>query len=598
MHLLRTQDSRGLTEMSERYIRRELVPCAPRPKAYLRILAATLVVIFGFCHGHVLAQTAGELAPETFQPANQRPVSPIRLSGEVGSPAPAGAESLFVQIGDIEIKDALPQMAAAHQEIRERLVGRRVSAAEVFAAAARLEADYAKAGFVLSRIVLPPQTLRDGGTLQLVVVNGFVERIDTSNVPEPVRERIERLTDPLVGKPGVPLKEIERQLWLAGDTYGVALGSALSAGATPGGTVVVLEPEYKRVTGFVGLDNPVADDLGKAILNTGIELNGLLSMGETFYGRFSTAPRDVFKSRPQYRTIAAGFVFPLGTDGWTFNLEAMSSKTTPTDQFVPNASDYERLSLRFFYPWIRSSVLNVSTQFTFDRIGDQQSLLAGGGEIPIYQDEMSVLRASADVLYQAENGGVLEGGLILSQGLDAFGARRPPTGGLPLSRAGADAVFTKLVMSARYRVPLSEQFALSLNARAQSSFGDPLLSSEQFNVAGTRELSTFDAGTVRGDNGWVARAEVSMPIQGAMGGIPTLFSPYIFGAYGQVNLEQPTVLEQSTVKASSYGIGVDITSLLENRFQSGSLRVEYGRGNRDDLRPDGNRFSFVGTYRF
>ncbi len=546
----------------------------------------------------VSAQTAGQLVPDSFQPANQKPVGPVQLSGEVGAQAPAGAESLFVNIGDIEIKDALPQMAAAHQELRDRLIGRRVSASEVFAAAARLEADYAKAGFVLSRIVLPPQTLRDGGTLKLVVINGFVERIDTSNVPAPVRERIESLTSQLVGRPGVQLKEIERQLWLAGDTYGVALGSALSAGATPGGTVVVLEPDYKRVTGFVGIDNPVDDDLGQFILNTGIELNGLMSLGETFYGRFSTAPDNPFASNPQNRILAAGAVFPIGTNGWTVNLEATSSKTTPSDQIVPNASDFERISLRLFYPWIRSRALNLSTQAALDVTDDQQVLLTGGGEVPVYRDKLSVLRLSADLVSLRDNGGVLEGGVVLSRGLDALGARRAGGGGVPLSRGGADAVFTKLVMSARYRVPLNEQLALSLSGRVQSSFGDPLLNSEQFSIAGTRELSSFDAGKLQGDNGWVARAELSAPIQGTLGSVPTLFSPYVFGAYGQVNLEQPTVLEQSTVKASSYGIGVDISTLFEDRFQSGSLRIELGRGNRDDSRPDGTRFSVVGTYRF
>ena len=56
--------------------------------------------------------------------------------------------------------------------------------------------------------------------------------------------------------------ELERQLLLAGDVAGVALGSALTTGQQPGGTVIALDPEFQKVTGFAGFDNFAPDDLG------------------------------------------------------------------------------------------------------------------------------------------------------------------------------------------------------------------------------------------------------------------------------------------------------------------------------------------------
>src|SRR5690606_25811986 len=99
-------------------------------------------------------------------------------------------------------------------------------------------------------------------TLRIAVVDGFVETVDTTNAPPEIRRRIEALTAPLVGRPGLTMTELERQLLLAGDVSGVALGSALATGSRPGGTVIALDPQYRKVTGFVGFDNFAPTELG------------------------------------------------------------------------------------------------------------------------------------------------------------------------------------------------------------------------------------------------------------------------------------------------------------------------------------------------
>lgn len=53
---------------------------------------------------------------------------------------------------------------------------------------------------MLVRVVIPQQSLRNGERLRLVVVNGFIERLDTAAIPEPVRGRINRVIRPLTGR--------------------------------------------------------------------------------------------------------------------------------------------------------------------------------------------------------------------------------------------------------------------------------------------------------------------------------------------------------------------------------------------------------------
>ncbi|WP_372571876.1 ShlB/FhaC/HecB family hemolysin secretion/activation protein [Ruegeria jejuensis] len=548
--------------------------------------------------GPVLAQSASNLAPSTFQPESLRPSSgPVTVARDPGASAPPGSENLFVTVGNVDLQGALPQMAQANAAFRQSLIGKQVAVARIFSAVRRLETEYAEAGFVLARVVLPQQTLRDGGTLRIVVVDGFIESIDSNRVPEPVRNRIVSLTNPLIGKRGIRLRDIERALLLAGDTYGVRLSSTLKAGQADGGTILVLDGEYKRLTGSYGFDNLLENDLGTVNFNAGLELNSALGLGETFYGRIGGAVQDYFSSDPRYRIFAAGAVVPIGTNGMTFNIEGTASRANPDRDFAPTTSEFDRLSFRLYYPWIRSRQFNLTSQLIFDRVSDEQKLVSDAGDLPIYNDDLSVLRATLDGGWTFENGAALQAGAVFSKGLDAFGASSE-SDDTPLSVQGASAEFNKLVISARYDMAFNTNWILGLSGRAQTSFGDPLVTSEQMSVAGTGEMSTFDAGTLQGDDGYILRAEIGRQNRTTVGGFPILVKPYLFGAYSHLGLEEPTVVEQSTTKASAYGVGVEVLMLEESSFSSGTLRLEFGRGERDDNGPEGNRFGIVASRRF
>ena len=98
-------------------------------------------------------------------------------------------------------------------------------------------------------------------------------------------------------------------------------------------------------------------------------------------------------------------------------------------------------------------------------------------------------------------------------------------GGEPFSRQGAEAEFTKLVLNARYDAAIDTNWRLGLSGRVQSSFGDPLVTSEQMNVAGSGELSAFDAGSLRGDSGWTVRAELGHQSQVDFSDVTNPYTP-------------------------------------------------------------------------
>lgn len=553
------------------------------------------------------SQTASSVTPESFQPQLQNLNGTVVFSGNTGTQAPPGSEQIGITLSGVTLEGGFPQMAAANAAFEQRLTRGRIPVSELFDASADLEAAYAQAGYVLARVVLPQQSLRDGGVLRISVVDGFVEAVDTSQAPPNIRRRIETLTGPLVDRKGLTMTQLERQLLLAGDVSGVALGSALATGQQPGGTVIALDPQFRRITGFVGFDNfappelgsIAPDDLHGLVLNSGFELNSLLGYGETVYGRLSASPKGLLSDDPRYRVLALGAVVPVGSSGLAMNVEVTTSDTTPDNAEQPTRSDFDRQSFRLIYPWIRSRQMNLTTQLMLDRQKDRMNAMAGGLP-PFFQDQITVLRFGANLSYNHEDGAFSEAGLILSRGIDALGARTAAEAaaqGVPLSRAGADATFGKIVGSAAHQRALGENYALSVSGRFQTSFSDPLVTAEQFSIAGPNELSAFDSGDLRGDSGWVLRAELSNPRAVELRGTPFTFSPYVFAGVGQVSIEQPTISETSRESAHAYGIGLDLVSRTGSRFRSNSLRIEYGKGEREHG-PDDSRVSFSGNFRF
>lgn len=565
------------------------------------VSAAVLALL---CASSSLAQTASQVTPDVEPQRATRQA--LVFSGTPGLRAPEGAQALMVTLADVVVEGGKPELAQQTAEIEAALTGRRVSVAEIFAKARDLEAAYADAGYVLVRVVVPAQTLNDGGTLRLTVVDGFLERLDAEGVPEPVRGRVVALVEPLLRRPDVTLAEIERRLLLAGDTPGVALRTALASGVEPGGAVLIVSADFDPVMPFVAIDNTLPESLGTWSVTAGLDINNFFNAGEVLYFRAVGHPRfngdddlyGIFDNDPQYRSLTAGGIVPLGDSGLAFNLEGTLTQTTPESTLgIQTASRFERLSARLDYALVRSRALDLNVGLVFDIQNEYQDLITGVGDLGLSEDRLRILRLTGDGAWSSDFG-LLTAAATLSFGLDAFGARsaEDATPSLPLSRQGADATFQKLELELGYYHTLAPHLAVGISAKAQTSFGEPLLRSEQIGIASLDELSTFDAGSLTGDSGWVARAEVSAPFDIATGEISLVASPYVFGAIGSVYLEEPTVLEEAEIRASSVGLGVRFGA-SDGKDISSTLTLEYGRAFRDDG-PDDDRFTLVGSMRF
>lgn len=569
----------------------------------------------------VSAQTASQLTPATARPL-PRPDGGrgIVIPATSGPEVPAGAAHLTVRLSGVtvegEVDLSLAEVAAVRRGLEARLVGRTIGVAEVFAAARDLEAAHARAGRVLTRVVVPPQRLTDGGRLRLIVVAGFVERVDLSAVPEPVRGRIEALVGGLVGRRSLDVGEIERDLLLAADTPGTTLRSTLTAGRESGGSVLVLEARHRPITGTLSADNSVSHSLGGLQTSLALQANGVFGFGEQFYLQAGGLPRlggdgDLFGAAARNRQLSIGTVVPIGLAGTTFNVEATRTDSSPSPTGAQIfASRFERLSARLRHPLVRSRAFSLIGEVAFDAEEEEMRSIAPAVG-PLSLDRLRVLRVSEEVVWTTPWDALVNGRLSASFGIDGLGARdaASATALLPLSRQGSDAAFGKLDVALHYGQTLHEHLTIDLFGRAQTSFGRPLPRAEQFSLTGAAALSAFDTGAFQGDSGLVGRLEVASPWRFDRPGGLVVVSPYAFGAWGEAWLMQPTAVETASVAAAAWGLGLKLgaapnppghasPSSLGGILEQTTLTLEWGHQNRSDGQRAGDAFRIQGAVQF
>ena len=536
----------------------------PKPKPRLtnvrRILdTATLFFLLiatpTLCRAQIAAPS--QLTPQSLRPDSGSRDQGIALSGQPALTPPAGAENLNVLVGDVRVDGAFAELASQTAACVGEISGKRVSVAQIYAFARAIEQAYARAGYALARVVIPPQNLVNQGTLVIVVVDGFIEDIDVAGVPASVRSVVAARLSFLAGRRHLRLGVIERGLLVAGDIPGLKLRSTLMRGASDGGTRLVLEGDHDLVTGSLGTDNRLSRSLGTWQLRGSIAANNALGFGEQIYGTAGSGAdlTAAVAGLSPLTVYGGGVVIPLGTDGLTLNPEYTHSKTlTSQAPGVPaSLGTFDRFALRMRDPviWTRSSSLGINLSVEYVT----QQLQAPAFGVTLSNDRYGVVRMGPDYAMSLPWGAGLQLGAALSQGLGGRTAADAVASGVPLSRAGAEPDFTKITGNVRVSQPLPGDMRFDLIGFGQLSMGKPMMRSEQFALDGTDAVSAFAAGTFNVDQGATLRGELVRPFVARFDTVGATVSPYVFGSFGRGWLFDVTSVEQSIINAGAIGFG-------------------------------------------
>jgi len=179
-----------------------------------------------------------------------------------------------------DIEGEFEEFVAIRRELAAPLIGKRVTVAQVFDFATKLQEAYVQAGYLLVRVVVVPQELAEAARVKIRVIDGFIERIDVTALPGAVQNRIAAVLAPLFQKRHLTQNELERRLLLAADTPGLELRSTFAPGQEIGGSVLILTGLHRPVSVSAYIDNAMPVTFG-TLQNVGLlALNSVLGAGE------------------------------------------------------------------------------------------------------------------------------------------------------------------------------------------------------------------------------------------------------------------------------------------------------------------------------
>ena len=513
-----------------------------------------------------------------------------------GAQIPAQAKTLSFKLLGFDIQGGFDEFAEQTKALEDPLVGKKVTVAQIFEFADQLQQVYAKGGYPLVRVVILPQEFEGAARIKLRVIDGFIERFDLSALGQAVNGRVAAVLAPLLNKKHLKQYELERALLIAGEAPGLVLNATFAPGKQVGGSVMVLTGRYRPVSLSLYMDNDMPAVFGTGQAVTSISANSLLGLGEQLNLSAAGLPdEDYVSNLPTRRYLSGSFSIPLTRDGWLLSIGGTDGITTPkVDPTVATKGIYNQGYVKVSYEALKARDYELTLNERFEPANETIETLLFTPALPLSEDRVRPIRTGADGIWRLrESGTVITYGANYSRGLDAFGARTAAdaTALVPLSRMGADAVFNKLDGHIEIDQSLQQDFFANFYAAGQDSFHQAMLTSEQFDIDGTKLLSGFTAGALPGDTAWVVRGELgrSFQTQGIPGGV--VMSPYLFAATGERILEDPSPgLELGSVHATNYGAGIRFNLLPPtDQWPSGYAFVEASHRQTNDPGLSGDR---------
>jgi len=560
-----------------------------------RILAAIFCLGCGLLSGGMAA--AQVINPATLEPTPQlrRPGAGVRVGGAQPEKdsllTPANADKTFITIRSVNVDGAFPELEEQTAALIGEIQGQRVSLAKVYEFARALRDAYWKAGYWLALITIPPQNFQSGA-IRIVVIDAFIEDLDLSAVSERARDLVRARLEPLVGKRHLTLAEFERRIILIGDIAGVTGRSAIKKVSTDG-WILTIDVTEKLVSAVTSVSNRLPWQVGTWQFSQTGSVNNVFGLGEQFYATASSSSDfdRFFDGSSRFMSYGGGGVVPIGIDGLRLGAGYVAVRQLPRPTPWPGtlpiqfAGLYERAYVQASYPLILTLKQSLRVQATYDfttnilrqRAGSPGFLPPIGFGFDQYRDRYSSFGFTTEwaFLFPWAWGGSATNTASYSHGLGGRAADNPLAawvlGGTPLSRPGASPAYNKFWAETRIYQPLPEGFQVSLIARAQTSFGAPLMLPEQLSLdGGNAWISGFAAGTLNVDRGVVVRSELSRPFKPELWFLQNgVAAPYIFGAWGRgvrewpfMQITVPFIRELKAIEAESVGGGIRINTAI------------------------------------
>jgi hemolysin activation/secretion protein len=483
--------------------------------------------------------------------------APSVTGPDVKTTVPDGAEKIVFALEGLNIQGNTIFSEADLRPIYAEKIGTDINLADMLNIADKITAKYRNAGYILTRAVVPEQTLSKRATVTIQVVEGFISRVriegDLSNnaILNGYAREIEAIRP-------ITAKTLERYLLLANDIPGVKVEGILQRSPNlPGAAELAFKTERKIFSGGVSIDNRGSKYLGPLQTSIAASLDNALGLAEQLGINYQTSGNG------ELSYYGASASIGINSQGTRISLTGSHTRTQPGFDLerIETRGNSDNLGVQISHPFIRAREENLSGFMRLDGRDTENSQLG------VVTSEDRIRSARVGINYQVADtwDGINSANLLYSQGLNALGAKR--SGSANLSRTAGQSDYQKLNLELQRIQSLTQDVNLVVSASGQYAFDD-LLASEQFGLGGNNFGRGYDASEITGDNGIAGSAEVQYNYRG----VPyvEVMQPYAFYDAGEISLKTPLASEKKERSLSSTGIGLRLK--INDNF-SGNLEL-------------------------
>ncbi|MBF0560980.1 MAG: ShlB/FhaC/HecB family hemolysin secretion/activation protein [Alphaproteobacteria bacterium] len=456
---------------------------------------------------------------------------------------PSNAAQIRFKLTGLVVEDSTVFKETDFLPIYQKLLGNEIALSDIYKVAAEITAMYGKAGYALSRAVVPAQKIHEG-IVHLKIIEGYIDKVQVEGDAGPLTDRLIAMASNITKSRPLQASVMERYLLLANDLPGISVSSVMKPSEdNKGGATLVLVTEYKPVGANVTIDNRAARTNGPLEQNFGVTENSWAGLGER------TDLRYIRGGNNELRFIDFAHQELLSTEGTKFDFTANQSHSNPGSylKYLRMNNTSNIAGFDFTHPFIRSRAETLTGKIGFDYKNSSALEL---GKISS-EDRSRDVYIGGSYDFADRFGGKSLANLTLTKGLGILGATEP--GRLLLSRALGSSDFLKANADIVRNQSVMDKTTLVMGISGQWSAND-LLSSEQFGFGGEQYGRAYDSSEIIGDNGVAGKVELQYTIDN-----PDMelkyFQPFIYYDLGQVWLRNALVTQKSSEFASSTGGG-------------------------------------------
>ena len=541
----------------------------------LLVVSASLALLAG-----VSPQIASAQVPSTAEPSRasnqftpQQAPAQSDFSGKISAQgaaaaAPAGADKVTLTLKEISFEGASVYSEAQLQTVYGDKLDTKITLADVYNIAAQLTAKYRNDGYILTQVVIPPQTI-DGGKVKMRVVEGFVDKVAVQGGMGLDTGFLNGFAEKISASKPLNAKTLERYILLINDLPGISGRAVLSPSAdVVGASDVTIIVERKPYDAFLQLDNRGSRYLGPLQMNAGARLNNMLGFYEGLSMQFVTAPDGWPDREMDYGAIS--WSQPINHEGTRVSVGYSITSTEPGYTLSPFEIEglARSANIEVMHPFIRSRQQNLYTTLRFNYIDTERNDNLGLGKT---EDRLRVLRLAGT--YQFTDGflGLNTVNGEISKGLDVLNMKDKDS--LNPTRARGEPEFFKATMEVSRVQRVTNTVEIFGSVQGQKSAHN-LLASEEFGVGGINYGSAYNSSEITGEDGLAGRLELRLnnPVR-----TPAQFTQ-VYGFYdiGKVWDRDNTIVRDRQRSIASAGMGLRV-NMNENLAGTVELAVPLTR---------------------